>query len=155
MSRFRKTGPRTVPSLNTASLPDLIFTLLFFFLLVANMRSVPTLTQFQAPDAVGLQKLKEKSLLVYIIVGRQDPEMKEKLPEIQLNYNFTTLEKMPEDLKEIKKEVNPEDLSKMIVVLKIDKDTPMGLVNDIRKILREANLLTVFYSAEKPHTGKF
>ncbi|GHT12127.1 biopolymer transporter ExbD [Bacteroidia bacterium] len=149
MSRFRKTGPREVPALNTASLPDLIFTLLFFFLLVANMRSVPTLTKFEMPNAVELQKLKEKSLLIFIIVGQQDPQEKEKLPEIQLNYNFTTLEKMPEDLRKIKSEIKAEDHDKMTVVLRIDKNTPMGLVNDIRKTLREANLLTVFYAAEK------
>jgi biopolymer transport protein ExbD len=149
MSRFRKTGPREVPTLNTASLPDLIFTLLFFFLLVANTRSVPTLTKFEMPNAVELQKLKEKSLLVFVIVGQQNPQEKEELPKIQLNYNFTTLEKMPEDLLEIKSEVKAEDLDKMVVVLRIDKNTSMGLVNDIRKILRDANLLTVFYAAEK------
>jgi biopolymer transport protein ExbD len=149
LSRFRKTGSREVPSLNTASLPDLIFTLLFFFLLVANMRSVPTLTKFDMPNAIELQKLKEKSLLVYIIVGKQNSEEKEKLPEIQLNNNFTTFEKIPENLLELKSEVKPEDLDKMVVVLRIDKNTPMGLVNDIRKMLREANLFTVFYAAEK------
>ncbi|MDR3339901.1 MAG: biopolymer transporter ExbD [Candidatus Symbiothrix sp.] len=149
MSRFRKAATRTVPALNTASLPDLIFTLLFFFLLVANMRSVPVLTQFEVPNAVELQKLKEKSLLVYIIVGKQDSLDSEKLPAIQLNANFVTIENIQEGLRHIKKDVKPEDLDKIVVVLKIDKHTHMGLVNDIRKILREENLLTVFYAAEK------
>jgi biopolymer transport protein ExbD len=153
MSRFRKSGHREVPSLNTSSLPDLIFTLLFFFLLVSNMRSVPTLTKFEMPSAVELQKLKEKSLLVFIIVGQQNPQEKEKLPEIQLNYNFTTLEKMPEDLQTIKREIKADDQEKMVVVLRIDKNTPMGLVNDIRQTLREENLLTVFYAAERKNIG--
>ena len=142
MSRFRKTGRRKVPSLNTASLPDLIFTLLFFFLLVANMRSVPTLTQFQLPQASELQKLKEKSLLVYLIIGRQSGE-------IQLNSELITLEDMPFKLQAIKEEMNPEDRNRSVVVLKIDKDTPMGLVNDIRQNLREAQLQTVYYTVEK------
>jgi biopolymer transport protein ExbD len=150
MSRFRKTGTRKVPSLNTASLPDLIFTLLFFFLLVSNMRSVPTLTQFQLPNAAELQKLKEKSLLVYIMVGQPlEKGVPDNTPAIQLNSGFTTLEELPFNLEEIKNEVKPENREKMVVVLKIEKNTAMGLVNDIRKTLRNANLLTVYYAAEK------
>jgi biopolymer transport protein ExbD len=138
-----------VPSLNTASLPDLIFTLLFFFLLVANTRSVPVMTQFDMPNATELQKLKEKSLLVYIIVGKTNSDNPEEYPKIQLNESFTSIEKLHADLQQCKQGVKSENLDKMIVVLKIDKHTRMGLVNDIRNALREANLLTVFYAAEK------
>jgi biopolymer transport protein ExbD len=150
MSRFRKTH-REVPSLNTTSLPDLIFTLLLFFMLVVNMRSVPTLTQFQLPNTKELQKLKEKSLLIYIIVGKTGNEPTGEQAPIQLNNDFTTLDAMPEQLNSIKAEIEPEERSKIVVVMKIDKNTPMGLVNDIRQILREQNLLTVYYAAEKPH----
>jgi biopolymer transport protein ExbD len=149
MSRFRKTAPKTVPSLNTAALPDLIFTLLFFFLLVANMRSAPNLTQFQIPNAVELQKLKEKSLLIYIMVGKAENATPENDPVIQLNSGFTSLEELPAKIESAKNETSPENRDKILVVMKIDKSMPMGLVNDIRKALREANLLTVFYAAEK------
>jgi biopolymer transport protein ExbD len=149
MSRFRKTGARTVPSLNTAALPDLIFTLLFFFLLVANMRSVPALTQFQVPNSTELQKLKEKSLLVHIMVGQAENANPEDAFVIQLNSGFSTLDELPAKLEAVKAEVSPENRDKMVVFLKIDKNASMGLVNDIRQSLREANLLTVFYAAEK------
>ncbi|MDR1610906.1 MAG: biopolymer transporter ExbD [Candidatus Symbiothrix sp.] len=150
MSRFRKTH-REVPSLNTTSLPDLIFTLLLFFMLVVNMRSVPALTQFQLPNTKELQKLKEKSLLIYIIAGKTEDTPVEEQAPIQLNNDFTTLEAMPEELKSIKSQIAPDERSKIVVILKIDRNTPMGLVNDIRQILREQNLLTVYYAAEKPH----
>jgi len=149
MSRFRKNGRRKVPALNTAALPDLIFTLLFFFLLVTNMRTVPTLTQVQLPNASELQKLKEKSLLVYILVGRQSNENQENLFEIQLDSNRITLEDMPLRLREMKEKMKPEDKEHSVVILKIDKDAPMGLVNDIRQNLREAQLQTVYYAAER------
>jgi biopolymer transport protein ExbD len=148
MSRFRKTH-REVPALNTTSLPDLIFTLLLFFMLVVNMRSVPTLTQFQLPNTKELQKLKEKSLLIYIIVGKTENESTREQAPIQLNNNFTTLDVMPEQLQNKKAEIKPEERSRIVVIMKIDKNTPMGLVNDIRQILREQNLLTVHYAAEK------
>jgi len=60
-----------------------------------------------------------------------------------------TIEELPVLLDEIKSELNPDDFSKITVVLKIDKNTAMGTVNDIRQILRQKNLLTVYYAAEK------
>jgi biopolymer transport protein ExbD len=119
-------------------------------MLVVNMRSVPALTQFQLPTAKELQKLKEKSLLVYVIVGKSGKEPAENQAPIQLNNGFTTLDAMPEELQKIKVETKLEDRDKMVVIMKIDKNTPMGLVNDIRQILREQHLLTVYYAAEKP-----
>jgi biopolymer transport protein ExbD len=150
VSRFRKTR-REVPSLNTTSLPDLIFTLLLFFMLVVNMRSVPALVQVQLPNTKELQKLKEKSLLIYIVVGKSEKNESGESPPIQLNDGFTSLDAMPAQLKSFKNQTEPEERSKIVVVLRIDKNTPMGTVNDIRRILREQNLLTVYYAAEKPH----
>jgi len=149
MSRFQKNSRRKVPLLNTAALPDLIFTLLFFFLLVTNMRTVPVLTQFQLPEASELQKLKEKSLLVYLIVGKQLKENQDDLFEIQLNSEIIALEDMPFRLQLLKETMEPEEQNQSLILLKIDKDAPMGLVNDIRRNLREAQLQTVYYSAEK------
>jgi biopolymer transport protein ExbD len=149
MSRFHKSGRRKVPSLNTAALPDLIFTLLFFFLLATNMRSVPTLAQVQLPNASELQKLKEKSLLIYILVGKQPNENQANLYIIQLNSELINLEDMPLKLKETIEKIKPEEQNHPVVVLRMDKDTPMGLVNDIRQNLREAQLQTVYYTVEK------
>ena len=149
MSRFSKNGRRKVPSLNTAALPDLIFTLLFFFLLVTNMRTVPALTQIQLPTASELQKLKEKSLLIYILVGKQKNDSNEDFFKIQLNSEIITLEELSFNLQLIKDEIKPEEQNHLVVVLKIDKDIPMGLVNDIRQNLREAQLQTVYYNVEK------
>ncbi|MDR0769099.1 MAG: biopolymer transporter ExbD [Dysgonamonadaceae bacterium] len=140
MSRFRKMR-REVPFLNTTSLPDLIFTLLLFFMLVVNMRSVPALVQLQLPNTGELQKLKEKSLLIYIVVG--------KTGTLQINDGITTLEALPEELESIKSQINPEERSQIIVILKMDRNTHMGQVNDIRQILREQNLPTVYYAVEK------
>lgn len=149
MSRFRKNDRRKVPSLNTAALPDLIFTLLFFFLLVTNMRTIPTLTQVQLPHASELQKLKEKSLLIYILVGKQSKENQKDSFNIQLNSELISLEDMPLKLQAIKDAMKPEEQNHPVVILKIDQDAPMGFVNDIRQNLREANLQTVYYAVEK------
>ena len=150
MSRFRKSEPRKVPILNTASLPDLIFTTLFFFMIVTHMTSVPPMTQFELPNVTELQKLEEKSLVVYIMVGKNH-ENKSTVPVIQLNSEFVSLEEMPTVLERLKKKALPEEQDKMMAVVKVDRNTPMGLVNDIKKILRESSIVTVHYGANKKY----
>ena len=141
MSRFRTSTRREVPGINTSSLPDMIFTLLFFFMIVTNMRTVPVMTQFNLPTAEEMQKLEEQSLIVYVMVGQNTP--------IQLNSDFVGLEEMSARLDSIKNNIPLENQGKLIAVLKIDKDMPMGLVNDIKQNLRQAGILTIHYSAQK------
>ena len=57
MGKFNKTGKRGMPELNTSSLPDLIFTMLFFFMIVTTMREVTLKVQFQVPQGTELEKL--------------------------------------------------------------------------------------------------
>ena len=147
MSRFRKKKARKVPVLNTAALPDMIFTLLFFFMIVTHMRPVPVLTRFEIPNAKELQELKEKSQLIYLMVGESSD--KDAQPAIQLNSSLTSMEDLSKDLLEVKKEIPSEEQSDIVVILKIDKNTEMGIVNDIRQILRETGLLTMYYSAAR------
>ena len=147
MSRFRKAKPRKVPMLNTAALPDLIFTLLFFFLIVTQMRPVPILAKFEIPNAEELQRLEKESRLIYLMVGEKTEENIQ--PAIQLNSLFVSLNELQENLWKLKEEAPLEEQNRIVVILRIDKNTEMGLVNDIRHILRNTGLLTVYYSAEK------
>ena len=141
MSRFRRSEPREVPSINSAALPDLIFTILFFFMIVTTMRPISIMTQFEIPQATELQKLREKSLIVYIMVGTGQ--------EIQLNSDFVSLDELHAQLETIKTVIPVEEQNKMVAVLKIDKNIPMGLVSDIKQNLRKSGILTIYYSAEK------
>ena len=63
MGKFNKTGKRGMPTLNTSSLPDLIFTLLFFFMIVTTMREVSLKVEFKIPQGTELEKLEKKSLV--------------------------------------------------------------------------------------------
>ena len=49
MINFRK-RQHFVPNLNTASLPDLIFTVLFFFMIVTHMRKVAPKVKYRVPQ---------------------------------------------------------------------------------------------------------
>ncbi|GHU74459.1 biopolymer transporter ExbD [Bacteroidia bacterium] len=142
MSRFRSSKRHEVPELNTASLPDLVFSILFFFMIVTSMRTVPVMTQFDLPASEMVQKLEEKSLLLYVMVGKNTEQ-------IQLNSNFIPLDEMPSRLQEIKKDLPASDQAQLTAILKIDKNTPMRVVHEIKQNLREARILTLHYSADK------
>ena len=73
MGRFNRTGRRTMPTLNTSSLPDLIFTLLFFFMIVTTMREVKLKVEFTLPQATQLERLEKKSLVTFIYVATPLP----------------------------------------------------------------------------------
>ena len=79
MGKFNKSGKREMPELNTSSLPDLIFTMLFFFMIVTTMREVTLKVQFKVPAATELEKLEKKSLVSFIYIGKPLPEYQKKM----------------------------------------------------------------------------
>ncbi|MDR0798197.1 MAG: biopolymer transporter ExbD, partial [Dysgonamonadaceae bacterium] len=94
MSRFRTSRYREVPMLNTSSLPDLIFTILFFFMLVTHGQPFKQMAKVELPTAAELQKLEEKSLVIYIVVSSKAGEMSDA-PVVQLNSDEVSLENLP------------------------------------------------------------
>ncbi|MDR0834267.1 MAG: biopolymer transporter ExbD [Candidatus Symbiothrix sp.] len=149
MNRFRRNKNQVSMEINTASLPDLIFTILFFFMITTHLQPVFNKMKVDVPTATELQKLQEKSLIVYIMVGKTDDTRALHATSLQLNNEIILLEELPEKLKTVKSGITEEDQSKLTTVLKVDKTIPMGLVNDIKAHLREAGILTIHYAAKK------
>ena len=88
MSKFRKDDGKELPPISTASLPDIVFMLLFFFMVSTTMREVTVNVKQSLPQATELSKLEKKSLVSYIYVGepkKQFQTMFGKAPRIQLN----------------------------------------------------------------------
>ena len=144
MSRFRRREHK-VPGLNTAALPDLIFTVLFFFMIVTHMRKVTPIVQHSVPAGTDLQQLKKKSSTVYIYIGKPKGDTQTR---IQLDNRYA------EDIDEVTRYVaaerssmSIEDRRQMTVSLKVDKDTPMGIVADVKQALRQAGALHISYAA--------
>lgn len=148
--RFGRTDKRTMPVLNTASLPDLIFTLLFFFMIVTNMREVPLKVEFKVPQATELERLEKKSLVTYIYVGRPTEDLRDELGDesrIQLNDAFADVSEIGGYIADERASLSEDDRPLMTVSLKIDENTPMGLVSDLKEALREAHALRINYVA--------
>ena len=76
MSRFNTGGGSDMPEMNTSSLPDLIFTILFFFMMVTTMREVTLQVKFEKPAGTQLEKLARKSSTSFIYIGQPTDALK-------------------------------------------------------------------------------
>lgn len=141
---------REVPMLNTASLPDLIFTVLFFFMIVTHMRTTTRKVQYTLPQGTELKRLAKKSAVTYIYIGRALPETPNTSEyRVQLNNKMATMDEVTDFVAEEKKRMNPDDQAKMTVSIKADRSTPMHIVNAVKRAVRAGGATRINYSAER------
>ena len=139
-----------MPALNTSSLPDIIFMLLFFFMTVTSMKEVTYKVRIQNPEATELTKLEKKSLVKYIYVGTPTDEFKKKYgseTRIQLDDQFADVSEVESYIINERSSMPESDQGFMTVSIKADKETRMGIITDIKQALRRASALKVSYSA--------
>lgn len=139
-----------IPELNTASLPDLIFTILFFFMLVTNMRKVTVKVKYQVPQGKELTRLTKKSTNSYIYIGKPtaaDGSVISNNTQIQLNDKLVNIDEVTKYMVEERKTMSAEDRKQMVVSIRADKATPMGTITDVKQALRKANALNINLAA--------
>ena len=156
MSMFRRRRRQSVPALNTASLPDLIFTVLFFFMIVTHMRQVTLKVQYQVPAGTELTKLTKKSAITYIYIGERGERENEgnggakrtsRETCIQMNDKLVTVDEVQDYVIAERNAMSPEDAAAMTVSIKADRNVSMGMITDVKQALRKANALRINYSA--------
>ena len=64
-----KRKKKDMPAVSTASLPDIIFMLLFFFMVSTTMKEVDLNVVVKPAQATELVKLEKKELVTFIYVG--------------------------------------------------------------------------------------
>jgi biopolymer transport protein ExbD len=152
MARFTRKGKKTVGAINTASLPDIVFMLLFFFMATTVMREVDLLIQVKVPEATEAKKLEKKSLVSFVYIGEPLPRYQQLFgtePRIQLNDQFKEVEDIQDFIAQERDAMDENDKNKMMVSLKVDERTKMGVVVDTKLALRRANALKISYSSQK------
>jgi len=150
MAKIRKAEKREMPALNTSSLPDIIFMLLFFFMTVTSMKEVTYKVQIQNPQATELTKLEQKSLIRYVYVGTPTRELQGTFgseTRIQLNDQFADVSEIEDYIWSERSAMKEEEQGKMTVSIKADKETRMGVISDIKQALRRASALKISYAA--------
>lgn len=149
MSIYRR-RKHDIPELNTASLPDLIFTILFFFMLVTHMRKTTVKVKYQVPQGTELTKLVKKSATSYIYIGTPTDATGEALGDsmcVQLNDKIVDLKDIKGYLAKERQTMSAVDRKQMSASVRADKNTPMGMINNIKQSLRESNVLKVNFAA--------
>ena len=149
MSRFRKEGSKEVPAISTSSLPDIIFMLLFFFMVTTTMKQAEVFVRFNPPSATEVQKLEKKSLVSYIHVGPPTMAKFGTNSRIQLNNSFATVEDIQEFITKEREARTENERKQLVTSLKVDKETKMGIVTDIKQELREVGAFKVNYSSSE------
>lgn len=150
MSKFKKKKGASSPEVSTASLPDIIFMLLFFFMVVTVMRDSELKVQVKVPQGTELEKLERKSLVSYLYVGspmRKWEATYGTAPRLQLNDQIATPDDISRFIANEKDSKQEAERPLLIASLRVDKEITMGLVSDVKTELRKAGQLKINYSA--------
>ncbi len=142
-----------MPEMNTSSLPDLIFTILFFFMMVTTMREVTLKVKFDKPTGTQLEKLARKSCTSFIYIGQPTEAMRAQVgsgTRIQLNDKYADPSEVYDYVITERNELAEVDKPFFTVSLKCDHQTPMGIITDVKQVLRKSYALKIMYSANKP-----
>ncbi len=142
---------REVPMLNTASLPDLIFTVLFFFMVVTHMRKVTLKVKYTVPQGTELTRLTKKSAVTYIYIGRPVGASKTGCEGccVQINDKIVSPDDVTDYISAERERMSADDRTRMTVSIKADRNTPMWLVTQVKMALRKVNVSRISYSAQK------
>jgi len=139
MSKFKKKKGGDLPAISTASLPDIVFMLLFFFMVATVMRDSTLMVKNQLPAADQIQKLDKKDRVMYADkYGTQ--------PRIQLNDKFATVSEVGAFVLSERASKRQELQNVLTTALKVDGETKMGLISDIKQELRKVNALKINYT---------
>ncbi len=149
MGKFNKNVKRSVPEMNTSSMPDIVFAVLFFFIITTTLRSETLMVSMKLPAASEVQKLEKKSLVTYINIG---PPLDARLgtgTQMQLNDRFAQVSDIQNYIAQEKASMNEADQPLMTVSIKADDNTRMQYIIDVKQALRQAYALKISYSARK------
>ena len=149
MSKFSKKKSGELPPVSTASLPDIVFMLLFFFMTVTVMKDSSLKVVNVLPNANEIKKLEKKDRVIYIYVGQPTLEYQKVFgsePKIQLNDKFANPSDVGDYILAERAKKSQELQNVLTTSLKVDKNANMGLISDIKQELRKVNALKVNYT---------
>ncbi len=126
-----------------ASMPDLIFTVLFFFMIVTHMRTETAKVRLEVPEGKELTKATNKRTITNLYIGKD----KHGQTRIQIGEHIVPLEMVGGAILSIRNGLDDEEIDLYTVNIRADRDTPMGLITDVKQELRNVGALNIRYSA--------
>lgn len=153
MSKFKKGGKKEMPAITSSSLSDIVFMLLFFFMVTTQMRETENKVSVKVPEASEVVKLERKDLNSYINIGPPIRALQAQFgtePRIQLNDSFKTTTDIRDFIAAERESKSEQDRQFMTVSIRADQDVRMGIVSDVKQELRRCSALKIMYSARRP-----
>ena len=152
MSKFKESNKKEVPAITSSSLSDIVFMLLFFFMVTTQLRETENKVTVKIPQASEAVKLERKDLAAYINVGTPIKALQAQYgtdARIQLNDSFKTTDDIRDFIAAERDSKSEADRSLMTVNIRADQDVRMGIITDIKQELRRCSALKIMYSARK------
>ncbi len=133
-----------MPGLNTASMPDLIFTVLFFFMIATHARDITPQVKVTEPRGSLAERAAHRSAVVQVLVGQTGGQW-----HVQVESEIVSIDHVGEAVLEAKSDLSVEDQERMAVAIRADRNTPYGIVAKIKRQLREAGCYDISYIVSK------
>ena len=152
MSMFKKDGKKEMPGIASGSLSDIVFMLLFFFMVTTQMRETENKVVVKIPSASESVKLERKDLSSYINIGTPIRSLQAQYgtdARIQLNDSFKTVDDIRDFVAAERDSKSEADRSFMTICIRADQDVRMGIITDVKQELRRCSALKIMYSARK------
>ncbi len=147
MSKFKK-QKKGLPAISTASLPDIVFMLLFFFMVSTTMRETDLLLKpISFPSATETKKLERKSLVSTIYVGKSKNESIAG-DKIQVNDKIISVNDVTSFIFQERQTRSEDEQKYMTTSIKADIEANVGTILDIKEKLRDMNALKVSFSTK-------
>lgn len=137
--------PREVKEISTASLPDIVFLLLFFFMVSATIKNKEDKVSIQYPQATAITQIEKKTLIREISVGIPKDHRYGDQPVIAVDDRIILMDDVPQWVIEQKETLPEAYKDQMIVLLRADELVKMGLVSDIQQQLKKADARKIVY----------
>jgi biopolymer transport protein ExbD len=152
MSRFGGSKNKEVPAITSSSLSDIVFMLLFFFMVTTQLRETENKVIVKLPEASEVVKLERKDLASYINIGTPTKNYQAQFgtdARIQLNDSFKSIDDIRDFIAAERESMSEGDRSFMQTVIRADEDVRMGIITDVKQELRRCSALKIMYAARK------
>lgn len=152
MAKFKKQN-KVKQEIPTSSMPDVVFMLLFFFMVTTEMRDSSIKVEQNIPEATQMRKLQKKTLVAYLYIGApKQVEQWGKEPKIQANDVFIEPKEVIQWVNTAKASLDEFERDQLTVALKVDDETKRGIIADVETELRKANARKLLYSTIQRRT---
>ena len=148
MKIFKTRHASREAAISTAALPDIIFMLLFFFMVTTVLRKSDENLKYKIPTAEQLKEIEQKSLITQISIGIPKETVRYgKEARIEAEGRLLDVKDIVPFVMKEKDKLPTYSRDQIIILLKADEEVPMGIVSDVKQELRKANARRIVFAA--------